>query len=101
MFDSLLARIVEIEAAPAKVASIAAPRIQAKLRADSTTKRGNVPSFGPFGDTPSTATAIGESIDVRAAGWVMQIADKRGQIDEWVGVVKQIAAEVLAGEAQS
>lgn len=96
MFDTIRSRIVEIEGAPARVAEVAAPRIEARLRSDSTTKRGNVPCYGKFGDIPTTATALPAAVEVSAVDWVIEQADKRGQIDEWVGIVKSAVADEVA-----
>jgi hypothetical protein len=98
MFERIRQHLVEIQAAPARVAQASAPRIQAQLRADSTTRRGNVPSFGKFGDVPSVAVAVGDNIEVTCADWVMRQVDKRSQISSWVGIVlDETAAEFRRG----
>ena len=100
MFEVIRQRIVEIKGAPARAAELAAPRIQERLRSDSTTKRGNVPSYGEFGNVASTATASsdgdGAIVAVRGADWVMDAARKRGQITAWEGIFRDAAAEALA-----
>jgi len=98
MFNRLRQHIIEIKAAPARVAQASAPRIQAKLRADSTTRRGNVPSFAKFGDIPSVAVANGNNVEVTCADWVMRQVDKRSQISSWVGIIlDEAAAEFRRG----
>ena len=89
---------VFIAALPDRVSAIAeksATEIAAKLRADATTKRGNVPQFSPGakghpgGDIPITATAAGDTITVSAPDWVLAKAIDRGQPDEWIGIVRE------------
>lgn len=92
MFERIRHRIVEIQAAPARVAQASAPRIQARLRDDSTTARGNVPSYAKFGDIPSVAVATGTNVEVTCADWVMRQVDKRGQVQSWVDIVREEAA---------
>lgn len=77
------------------IAEAAAPKIQAKLRADSTTGRGNVPSFGKFGDVPTTAEARGETIVVTAADWVMDKAIELDQPEAWIGIVRETVREEI------
>ncbi len=70
-------------------------RIEEKLRADATTRRGNVPQFGPGakghpgGYVPISVTANGTEIDVKAAGWVLDKARKKGQPAEWAVIVRE------------
>jgi len=94
--ELLRERIATIKAAPERVAMLAAPQIQAKLRGDATTKRGNVPSFGKFGDTAISAVPIGPTIEVTAADWVMRTAQEKGQVDEWLGIVQTVASEEMS-----
>ncbi len=89
-------RIVQIEGAPATIAAAAAPRIQAKLRADATTKRGNVPGFGEMGG-PITATSGSDSITVTAPDWVHEKASELKQPDGWVAIVADEARRVVGG----
>jgi len=91
MFKRIRQRIVEIKAAPERVAQASAPRIQAKLRSDSTTRRGNVPSFAKFGDIPSVAVASGPRVEVTCADWVMRKVDQFGQVRSWVEIVREEA----------
>lgn len=75
----------------------AAPLIEEKLRADATTRRGNVPQFGPgppgrpMSYVPISATAEGSTVNVRAAEWVMQKAAEKGQPAEWAEIVREEA----------
>ena len=86
MFEGVRSRLEALRAAPAQAAAAAAPRIQAKLRADSTTQRGNVPSFGKFGDIPSVAVASDNAIEITCADWVMRQVEKRGQVSSWMAI---------------
>ncbi len=99
MFAAIRKRIDEVEAAPAKVGVTAAARIQAKLRADSTTRRGNVPSFGKFGDVESVAEGSASEIRVTGAGWVIDRAKELGQVEEWRGIVGEEAVKAFRGGA--
>lgn len=94
MFERIRARIRDIESAPARSLPNAAARIQAKLRADATTRRGNVPGFGDMGG-PITATATATGVTVRGPDWVLEKAAELGQPAEWRGIVaEELAAEV-------
>jgi hypothetical protein len=95
-FDRIRERIVRVKGAPAVAAAMAAPRIQAKLRADATTRRGNVPSYGEMGNAPITVEALPEAIVVRGPDWVLRKAAERGQVDEWVGIVREEASRAMA-----
>ncbi len=75
----------------------AAPKIQAKLRSDATTARGNVPSFGKFGDIPITATVRAGQVVVTAADWVMERAKEEGQPKAWAGILREEARKALRG----
>jgi hypothetical protein len=94
LFDGPLKLLKDLSGAPQRAAMRAAPIIQAKLRADSTTKRGNVPTFSPgpgghpSGTIPSTATASGGEVRVTAAEWVMAKAEELGQPAEWEAIAK-------------
>jgi len=98
MLDRLKDRLVKIKGAPLDVARAAAPKIQAKLRADATTRRGNVPSFGKMGEIPITAEVRPEAITVTAPDWVMKKARVKNQIEAWIGIVQFEAARILRGE---
>lgn len=91
-------RVAQIRTAPERVAQRAAPLIQDKLRSDATTKRGNVPSFGKFGDVPIVATPTPTSIEVTAPDWVLKIAQERGQVDNFVEIILDVAAQEMAGK---
>ena len=105
MFERLIIRLDKLAAAPATIAAKAAPRIAEKLRADATTKRGNVPQFGPgprgkkgdppAPDVPIAARAIGSTINVLAAGWVLAKAVEKGQPEEWVDIIREVAREEI------
>mgnify|MGYP007024621251 CR=1 FL=1 len=56
-FERLQAFITALPDRVPAIAAASAPQIAAQLRADATTGRGNVPSYGKFGDAPITATA--------------------------------------------
>ena len=96
--DLLRERIVQIRTAPERIAQIAAPLIQDRLRSDATTKRGNVPSFGKFGDVPIVATPTPSSIDVTAPDWVLKIAQERGQVDGFVEIIMDVAAQEMGSK---
>lgn len=88
-FAALKARIKALTAAPTTAAQRAAPRIQAQLIADATTRRGNVPSFSPGGpDVPISVVAVGDEIKVNAVDWVMRKARENGQDAEWAAIVR-------------
>lgn len=91
MFERIRQRIVQIQASPERVAQASAPRIQNKLRSDSTTRRGNVPSYAKFGDIPSVAVPVGNAIEVTCADWVMRKVDQLGQVRSWVDIVREEA----------
>lgn len=89
------ARIEWVRTAPSRARAEVAARVQATLRADATTKRGNVPSFEPGGPAiPITATPVADGVRVRAVDWVMKKARERGQAETW----KEIATEEIARE---
>lgn len=94
-FDRAIARLDAILHAPADAAGRAAPRIEAKLQADATTRRGNVPQFGPGakghpgGYVPISATPVSDGVDVKAAGWVLDKAREKGQVEEWTDILRE------------
>lgn len=90
-------RIVEIRGAASRVAERSAPLIQAQLRADAKTKRGNIPSYGEKGNVPIVANATDSSVVITAPDWVLKIAQERGQIDKWREIVQEVASAELAG----
>ena len=97
LFDSVFARIQEAldQRTPLERA---AELIETKLRSDATTRRGNVPQFGPGakgnpgGYVPISATPRGNRIDVSGPDWVMEKAVEKGQVEEWEAIVR---AELL------
>lgn len=90
--ELLRERIVEIKASPITTAIAAAPVIEANLRRNARTKRGNVPSFGRMGDVPIAVKVNGPSIVVSGPDWVLKKAQQLGQVDEWVETVKNAAS---------
>lgn len=93
--DRARARLDAILRAPATAAERAAPRIEAKLQADATTRRGNLPQFGPGaqghpgGYVPISARAVPGGVDVHAAGWVLDKAREKGQPVEWAEIMRE------------
>ena len=67
----------------------AATRIRLKLRKDATTRRGNIPSFGKFGNVLIAAQSTGTEVHVSAAPWVMRKAEELGQPAEWMDIVAE------------
>ena len=88
-------RVLEIKAAPFAAARGAAPRIEARLRADATTRRGNVPSFGRMGEVPIATEVRGDSIIIKGPGWVLAKAQEKGQVEDWKGIVFEEAAKAF------
>jgi hypothetical protein len=97
MFEKTKLRIEAIKRAPAEALHQAAPRIQAKLRTDATSARGNVPAYGKFGQIPITAAVRAGQVVVTAADWVMEKAKAEGQPKEWAGIVREEARKALRG----
>jgi hypothetical protein len=97
MFEKTKHRLEGMKRAPAEALRQAAPRIQAKLRSDATTARGNVPSFGKFGKIPITAQVRAGQVVVTAADWVMEKAKDEGQPKEWAGIVRGEAKKAMRG----
>lgn len=96
MFDRVRLRIEATREVAERAAIAAAPRIEARLRDDSTTRRGNVPSFAKFGDIPSVGSASGNTIRVTCADWVMRKVRQLGQVDSWVEIAREAVADELA-----
>lgn len=94
-FDRARARLDALLRAPATAAERAAPRIEARLQEDATTRRGNVPQFGPGADghpggyVPISARAVPDGVDVHAAGWVLDKAREKEQVAGWVEILKE------------
>jgi hypothetical protein len=98
MFDALRARLDRLMQPRAGAAlQRAATRIKDKLAADATTGRGNVPSYGKFGDVPIAVDVRSGSISVTAADWVMAKATELGQPSEWADIAKEEALADLRG----
>ena len=97
LFAKLRARLAELVKSPPTIAERAAPRIQARLRKDATTRRGNVPQFAPGaqghpGPTiPILATAKGDEIVVTGPKWVLDKAAQKGQHEAWAAIVREEA----------
>ncbi len=86
----LRVRLRELVTGTSEAARRAAPRIEAKLRADATTRRGNIPQYPPLGPlVPITAKAVGESVVVRAAAWVLKKAFDKGQVARWGDIARE------------
>lgn len=96
----LRARVSAVEAAPAQGLQRAAPRVQERFRADATTRRGNVPGFGPLGG-PITVEAQQTGLAIRAPEWVMDKAYELAQPEDWRAIVveetRRAAAEAAKG----
>lgn len=94
MFATLKGRIEALRVAGPRACMVAAPRIEVRLREDSTTKRGNVPSYGTrFGDIPSTVRPLSDGVEVTAADWVLERARKLGQPDAWATILADAVRE--------
>lgn len=81
--ELLRARVTEIKAIPVVVARRVAPKIEARLRSDATTQRGNIPSYGERGDVPIAVEVRHEEIHVNGPDWVLQKAEQKGQVENW------------------
>jgi hypothetical protein len=97
MFEKTKHRLQALKRAPAEALRQAAPRIQARLRSDATTARGNVPAFGKFGNIPITATVRAGQVVVTAADWVMEKAKDEGQPKVWAGIMRDEARKAVRG----
>ena len=71
-FDFLRERIAQVQAAPIFIKRTAAAKIQDRLRKDSTTRRGNIPCYGRFGNIPTRTDVATDAIIVHGADWVLQ-----------------------------
>lgn len=90
MFEKTKYRLRALQTeVPAAALRQAAPRIQAKFREDATTTRGNVPSFGKFGNVPITANVRAGQVVVTAAEWVMEKAVDEDQPKVWAGILRE------------
>lgn len=86
------AHVERVRTAPSRARAAVADRVAAKLRADATTKRGNVPEFAGapgFSDNPIAATPTSEGVVVKAPAWVMRKAQEHGQPEDWSIIVEQ------------
>lgn len=97
MFEKTKHRLDALKRAPAEALRQAAPRIQARLRSDATTARGNVPAFGKFGSIPITATVRASQVVVTSADWVMERAKDEGQPKAWAGIMRDEARKAVRG----
>lgn len=97
MFEKTKHRLQGMKRAPVEALRQAAPKIHARLRSDATTARGNVPSFGKFGDIPITAKVRASQVVVTAADWMMEKAKDEGQPKAWAGIVRGEAKKALRG----
>ncbi len=97
MFDALKARLARLRTVPETALEAAAPRVLARLRADATTRRGNVPSYGKMGDVPITVDVRANALDVAGPDWVMEKAKKLDQPAAWGEIVRQEGARLLRG----
>lgn len=96
MFEAIKARLRRLTEAPKTIPERAAPRIEAQLKKDATTRRGNIPSFAPGGpDVPITARAVGAEIKVNAVDWVLEKAAEKGQHEIWADIVRDEARKGL------
>lgn len=97
IFDGPIKFLKELTGAPQRAAQRVAPLVQAKLRSDATTDRGNVPGFSPgpkghpFGNIPITAVAVGGDVIVSCPDWVLWKAIELGQVTEWERMTAQEA----------
>ncbi len=98
MFESIKIRLTELQRAAFEVCEESAPIIEAKLRSDATTRRGNVPSFGPMGNVQIAVEVRPEAIVVQGPDWVLEKAQELGQIDEWTQMVLDVAGAKLEGK---
>src|SRR5258708_2439839 len=97
MFESIKKRLRELVDAPGEIKRRAAPRIEAKLRADATTRRGNVPAYGRLGSVPIRTEVRPEAIVVTGPDFVMEKAAELGQPAAWVEIIQEETAKVLRG----
>jgi hypothetical protein len=94
MIKSRLRRTAEI----ARVAAdAAAERIEEQFKSDATTRRGNVPSYGKFGDVPIRAEARPEGIFITAATWVHSAARKHDEMPKLVEIVRDEVRKASEG----
>jgi hypothetical protein len=91
VFERTRARLAKLRQLPAETAQSAAPRITDKLRKDATTRRGNVPSYGKFGDVPIVCAVRAGNLVVNGPDWVMKKAAEKGQPAEWAEIVRDTA----------
>lgn len=103
MFEASRKSLEHLRSLARRVAQRAAPFIEAKLRHDATTKRGNVPQFAPgprgskWGSVPISARAVGDSIVVSAPDWVLEKARALEQPDDWKALVSEAVDQELKG----
>ncbi len=95
MFDGLKKRLERLRAAPAAVLRAAAPLVEEKLRADATTRRGNVPSFGRMGNVPIRVEVRSGALAITGPDWVIEKAKEKDQPAEWRDIVRAEGHRVL------
>lgn len=87
--------VQQVRAIPSIVAQRSAPRIEQKLIADATTRRGNVPSYGRRGDVPIAVEVRADEIHVHGPDWVLRKAQSKAQVDGWKDIVADEAAKLI------
>jgi hypothetical protein len=85
--------LVRVRGWPADVAARAAPLVQERFRADATTRRGNVPSFGRMGNVPIIAEPGPDYIRVEGPDWCIRKAIDKGQVEQWADIMRAAAEE--------
>jgi hypothetical protein len=89
MFESFRKRIRLAQSGPKSAMARAADLVVAKFRADATTRRGNVPSFGRMGDVPIRASVRPQAINVSGPNWCIEKARERGQTKDWRNIIAE------------
>jgi hypothetical protein len=95
--ELLRQRLVQIRAIPEITAQRAASQIEARLREDATTRRGNVPSYGERGDVPIHVEARAGEVRVNGPDWVLKKAQERDQVSDWQDLVVGEANKLIRG----
>lgn len=99
MLDAIRKRIGRIRDAAPGVAARVASRVQAQVVEDIRTRRGNVPSYGPFGDVPPRVAVHADGLRVTVADWAMRRAEERGvRASDWAALVAEEARRAMSGE---
>jgi hypothetical protein len=71
-----------------RIAAEAAPIIEAKYRSDATNHLGHVPAL--------SVTPSGSAVSIDAPEWSLELADKKGQIDEWVDILADVGERLMS-----